>query len=630
MSTYPDQPPEFPSTPQSRYNKSLNQKFFTKGLSSLSHLLTPHLISICFQLTKSKSLTRRLIYFHLKTSCFRRLNRCLTRWSIQSKKVSKILSGMKILQRQKTRRESIKRIEKQNSGNVEVREVNLEKALAGIDRIVRRVQGKVKMEVVVEMVRWWVKEVNVDFFLRVKVRRLTQSIFWTWKRTVDKNIDKRKNFHVLLGKLLNNEIRKSFSRITKNVTPIIQKNEKLFICKIEKFQNKFTRIHLNHILKASNNLSCVKLSLAISKLSKIKASKLIQVFNFLSKKVQSTKIKKSSKATEIIRRLISNQFNHILQKIFSTKTTFLTLKLSLAAQKLLKLDQKIKKISFNSFKSLLITKYQKYSASAISRKLSNFQKQIKIFSFISIKSFSKYKKQEFSLSRFQNTLKSHQNSLIISSFKSIKSAWKAKLSQSLIWKAKFYLLENLIQHKNEENSLKGKFEKFFIWRSYVEEIKKIQIKAKLIRIKRFYKVLNEFSGRWGGKLIVFAFIVMKNIWEKETRMLSLMAKVYDKQILFVNFERFKRKTQGKVSGSKSRMSVYTPYSGNRLPSPSMPLSTKNGTKRYGFFSTKRLSIDHSVHKYIDQMIRVVPPAGKNWSMSVGNNFKRIDSAFSSK
>ena len=533
---------------------------------------------------------------------------------------------MKILEKQKTRREAKKRIEKQTSGKLGLQEINQEKALDRVDRVVRRVQRQVKREVMLEMVKLKMKEEKVDFYLRVKLKRLAQSVFWTWKRNIDELGQRRKRFYGVVGQVLSKAMRQAFSRVTKDVASIIDKSEKLLIVKLEKVQNKLLMSYFKVILKASSSSGYLKLSLALAKLNSIEKSKLRKGFHSLLKKMQKGKIKKSCKATEIIKRLISKQFNQVILRIYSSQASLVAVKISLAIEKLSKPHLKLKHLGFKSFKSLLITKFHKYSASIISRKLSNLLKRNKTFSLTSIKLCSKLKKQELALANLQNSFQSLQRTLMSSSFKSIKLVWKKKVSQGNVWKAKFYQLEGLIQHKKEEISLKVKLQNFYKWKKYVEEIKRVQAKAMVRRANSFYKVLKRLQGTRSGKMLVFAFVLMRSRWEKELRMIAGLAKVYDKRLLFMFFERWKRKAQGSFLSPKNRMSVYTSNTWLRQPSPSAPFNAKNVTKRYGFYSSKRLSLDHSVHKYIDQMIRVVPPSDKALSMSIANNHKRLDSA----
>jgi len=532
---------------------------------------------------------------------------------------------MKILEKQKTRREAKKRIEKKSS-KLGIQEINQEKGLDRINRIVRRVQRQVKREVLFELIKLKIKEEKVDFYLKVKLKRFRLSCLWAWKRRVDEFREKRKKFCFSLEKVIGRGLRKNFLRVTKDVKDFVEKSGKLMVIKLEKVQNKILMKYFRQVLKASSDSGYLKLSLALFKLDAIEKSKIRKGFCRMVKKMQSGKIKKSSKATEIIKRLISKQFNQVILRIYSSQASLTVLKISLAIEKLLKFHRRLKTSGFNSFKSLLITKFHKYSASIISRKLSNLLTRNQKFSFSSIKLSSKLKKQEFSLKSLQNSFKSLQKSLISYSFKSIKLNWKKKVSQGIIWKAKFYQLEGLIQHKKEEISLKVKLQNFYKWKKFVEEIKRIQNKVMIRRANSFYKIFKRVQGIRSGKMLVFAFVLMRNRWEKENKVISSLARVYNKQLLFVFFERFRRKAQGSFLSPKNRMSVYTSNNWLRQPSPSLPFNTKTVTKRYGFYSSKRLSLDHSVHKYIDQMIRVVPPSDKALSMSIANTHKRLDSA----
>jgi hypothetical protein len=282
----------------------------------------------------------------------------------------------------------------------------------------------------------------------------------------------------------------------------------------------------------------------------------------------------------------------------------------------MKFQRKLKQKAFNKLGALRITKFQKYSAFLIIKKITNSFKNSKKFAISKIVCHSNELKLLKSLEKLVKFTEKIKKTLKIFSFKSIRSNWKRKVSQGLIWKAKFYQLEGLLQHKKEEISLKAKLQHFYKWKKFMEEIRKIKEKALLKRSTNFFRILKNIQTTRRGKQVLTSFLLIKQIWSQQLKSLTSISKIFKKHLQFLFFERFKRKVQGSLLSPKNRLSVYTPYSKVRQSSPSQSINVKNINKRYGFYSTKRLSLDHSVHKYIDQMIRVVPPLDKPSSMSL--------------
>ena len=118
-------------------------------------------------------------------------------------------------------------------------------------------------------------------------------------------------------------------------------------------------------------------------------------------------------------------------------------------------------------------------------------------------------------------------------------------------------------------------------------------------------------------MVLFSFLSLQNYIRSQNSSLLKLEKIYQKRKKNSSFEKWKKTAQKIYKSPQSYRYSYNP-SLYKETSPKSAI-TQRGTyqipKRFGFYSNKRLSVDN-VHKYIDQMIKVIPPSQKCGSPNI--------------
>lgn len=600
------------------YASPLSQKFFSKAVASLSSLLTPRLCSIYFRFTKSKSISNKLILFHLFSSYHRTLKNTFSKWDQVSKKAGKILSGMKILEKQKARKQA-QRV-KTSSSMPGTQEIQQEKALLCVGRIIKRFHFKFKHDFFLQLLKIQVKKQRIESWLADKDKQKLRKIVWKWKFCIEK--DKNCRIMVLeqLKRLCNRGIRKYYVRIVKNIGALKHLSGCLGLNYLERVQKRAVFEYFSTILNESFKDWSVRIKLVFVKLEKIRKNRLKKGWNKLLGRLNRNKENKTEQGLGALKYLLLKVKARMLFMIISAGKQDFELKILLTMCKLERLLRNRKRFGFEKIKFKPLSKFQNFSLRLVARRIKSLISFQQSEAFTSISIYSKTKKTWAVLSALTNLISNKNRKSAQTSLKSIKRYIKSKKNKEIIWKIKFYQLEGLLQHKKEEISLKLKLKNFNKWKKHVDEIKRIREKVILRISSKFIKTLNKVLKKLNENLLVSSFLTMKTRWESEKSFLSKLNSTYSKQLKSAYFEKLKRKTLN-LASPLLRKSIYSPLRNFRKPSPSLPINIKSTSKRYGFFSTKKQSSDHSIHHYIDQMIKLAPPSNKSSNSSLFSNMR---------
>ena len=599
----------------------LHQKFFFKAVGSLSSLLTPRLCSIYFRITKSGSVSNRLILFHLFSSYHRTLKKTFLKWDQVSKKTGKILSGMKILEKQKARKQAQK--VKLSSSVPGVQEIQQQKALSCVGRIIKRFHLKHKHGFFLELLKIQVKKQRIESWIAEKGKQKLRKMVWKWRFCSEKDKSCRVMALEQLRRLSNRGIRKYFVRIVKDIGTLKHLSGYLGLNYLEKVQKRVFFECFSIILNESYKDWSVRIKLVLIKLDKIRKNKLKKGWDKLLGRKLKNRGNKTEQGLGALNYLLLKQKARLLLTIISTgKKKDFELKLSLAMCKLEKILINRKRLALEKLKLRPQSQFKIFSLRLVSRRIKSLISFQQSETFSIILTYSNTKKTWAVLSALTNLLSSKIRKSAQTSFKSIKSYLKSKRNKEVIWKIKFYQLEGLLQHKKEEISLKLKLKNFNVWKKHVDQIKRIREKVILKISSKFVKMLKRVLRKKKENLFVSSFLTIKARWESEKRAFFKLNTICSKQLKSVYFEKFKKRKKFLNMGSPLlRNSIYSSHYSIPKASPSLPINIKSTSKRYGFFCTKKQSSDHSIHQYIDQMIKITPPSNKSSNSSLLSNMR---------
>lgn len=148
-------------------------------LNALLNLKLLHKMCI---LMHSKDFTASLIFKIAEKLHKKRISFKMAKWSFLAKKSSKILGGMKILEKQQNRRQAQRR--KQANKNNDLESIKQEKALTTVGRIIKRINTKLVFESFTALLKNQIKHSKAYYYIKLKEEKKKRSLVHEWHHYV--------------------------------------------------------------------------------------------------------------------------------------------------------------------------------------------------------------------------------------------------------------------------------------------------------------------------------------------------------------------------------------------------------------------------------------------------------------
>ncbi|OMJ77277.1 hypothetical protein SteCoe_23143 [Stentor coeruleus] len=130
----------------------------------------------------SKVFTGSLIFKIAEKLHKKRMSFKMAKWSFLAKRSSKILGGMKILEKQQNRRQAQRR--KQASGGNDLESIKQEKALNTVGRIIKRINSKLIFESFTALLKNQIKHSKAYYYIKLKEEKKKRSLIHEWHHYV--------------------------------------------------------------------------------------------------------------------------------------------------------------------------------------------------------------------------------------------------------------------------------------------------------------------------------------------------------------------------------------------------------------------------------------------------------------
>lgn len=435
----------------------------------------------------------------------------------------------------------------------------------------------------------------------------------------ERNIEnplKNKIFKLLIEKLINNYTRKSFVEIV-----VHQNSEKslkitIFNSLLEKVSSSYIRKSFFEIVADENIEKDLKKRIFKNLLEKVGDRRMRKSFSKIIADRNPGKALKHRIFKGLLEKVTNNYIRKIVLEIVADRNFEKALKAKFAIEKLTFITKNKCFAYFQTLKAQKSSRFQNISARCLIRKILRFEKKStkKAFSYLVL--HTNKTKQNQSATTIIDILSYKLRALKKSVLLSCKYYINTKRNKILLWRVKFYQLAGLMQQKQEENNTVLKREHFLSWRSKVEKILEINRKYAIKRSLKLYSTLRSILEKSNISLQLHSLSQMQALAFSEKRTskktLKVLDKILQKQLKFTFFEKWKRKATQLYASPKSYRRSHVPFSSYQEHSPHASLTHRGQyevPKKFGYYSIKRLSVDN-VHKYIDQMIRVIPPSQK--------------------
>ena len=425
------------------------------------------------------------------------------------------------------------------------------------------------------------------------------SKFFFWKQT------STRSKKILTGMtILENQRKRNLKKGQKNELTTINNEKALTIIVRTIKRLRKAKLFESFIELLRNQIKEEKVCAYVKIKKKQKMKKIFKDWKFLSKISQIKKKFFKNILKQIFRKTLKNTFYQIISESKEKKKIFF---LS-GIENLNKIIRKNYFFFFSKTKKLFFSRFSTVLSEIFYGKLKKIQKKLYSHAFEILKTHKKTENYSKSIQKIIKTITKKQNFLIKTVFLSLKSYFHTRKTKALLWRMKFYQLEGLILQKKEESDTQSKKYYFDYWNIIVKKINEITRKVLIKRSVKFYSILNSTTQRYQRSLKLYSYYLIQSILYNQNLSIKKIDILWKKQKKFFFFKKWKNINKSPKICRNSEYYVRSSISQGSGSSPRASFSNRESyqiPKRYGFYSVKKLSVDN-VHRYIDQMIKVLP------------------------